>query len=172
MTILRAYAAALAAACIAAAPALSGDSADHSGEWVLDHERSSWSDGDFPPGMRLAITLAFNEDGLVYSSINDTCLVEELAAQFQWCDNPVMRPYRTDYAATFDEAVQPVENQARYNQVSIRRFDDNEFQILKMKDGELILAEFWFFRPDGQELVRRGVSLTAGRAYDEYFVKN
>ena len=141
---------------------------DHSGNWVLDPSRSSWSDGSFPPAMSIKINMRFDEDGVVYSSVNDTCQTSPADVMPGWCAYSA-EPYRVNFTGRFDQTVLPVENQSRYNQVTVRRFNANEFQILKMKDGDLILAEFWTFRDNGQELVRRGVSLKANRTYDEYF---
>jgi hypothetical protein len=44
-----------------------------------------------------------------------------------------------------------------------------------MKDGDVIVGEFWTFRPDGKTLVRRGVGKSpqgTSRAYQETFIRN
>lgn len=131
----------------------------HDGTWVSVEEKSSWSDGKFPKGFKLAITLKFDDNKLEYSSVNTT--------------RPET-PYRTNYVATLDSKPAPLNEQARFNNVRVRKLTADEFEILKMKDQDVIVGEYWRFLPDGQTLVRRGIAKSpegVSRAYDEYFVR-
>lgn len=64
-----------------------------------------------------------------------------------------------------DGAVTPVFDKSRFNQISVRRLDDDMLEVLEMKDGDVIVGSFWTFSRDGQSFIRRGVgkALTGGR---------
>lgn len=138
--------------------ALSGaQAADYSGAWHSIDDRSSWSDGKFPKGFSLTINLKFEGDKLIYHSVNDT---------------NKSAPAVLDYVATLDGTVAPVLNNARFNQVSIKRLGPNELQLLELKDGDVIVGSFWTFLPDGKTVVRRGVGKSPegkSKAFEEYF---
>lgn len=147
--------AALAAA--AASPAWAAS--PHDGLWVSVEEKSSWSDGNFPKGFKLTINVKFTDTELEYHSVNTT--------------NPD-KPFKTDYVTSLDGKPHPFNEQVRFNQIAVRKLNANEFEILKMKDGDVIVGEFWTFSPNGKELVRRGVGKSPegrSKAYEEYFVR-
>lgn len=130
----------------------------HDGSWVSVEEKSYWSDGKLPKGFKLTITLKFGDNRLEYHSVNTTG----------------GREFKTDYLTTLDGAISAFENQDRFNQVSVKQLGPDEFQILKLKDGDVIVGEFWTFRPDGKTLVRRGVGKSPegrSKAYQETFVR-
>jgi hypothetical protein len=130
----------------------------HDGAWASVEEKSYWSDGKLPKGFKLTINLTFGDNKLEYHSVNTTG----------------GREFKTDYLTTLDGTPTVFENQERFNQVSVKQLGPDEFQILKMKDGDVIVGEFWTFRPDGKTLVRRGVGKSPegkSKAYQETFVR-
>lgn len=130
----------------------------HDGAWASVEEKSYWSDGKLPKGFKLTINLKFGDNKLEYHSVNTTG----------------GREFKTDYLTTLDGTPTVFENQDRFNQVSVKQLGPDEFQILKMKDGDVIVGEFWTFRPDGKTLVRRGVGKSPegkSKAYQETFVR-
>lgn len=133
----------------------------HDGAWVCDPERSSWSDGKFPRDIfSLTINITMTDDKITYASVNDSL-------------KPKM--FHTNYETTLDGADSVFEGQARFNQVAVQQLREDEFEILKKKDGDVIVGEYWTFRPDGKTLVRRGVAKSPegiSKAYEEFFVRN
>jgi hypothetical protein len=130
----------------------------HDGAWTSVEEKSYWSDGKLPKGFKLTINLKFGDNKLEYHSVNTTG----------------GREFKTDYLTSLDGTPATFENQDRFNQVSVKQLGPDEFQILKMKDGDVIVGEFWTFRPDGKTLVRRGVGKSPegrSKAYQETFVR-
>ena len=130
----------------------------HDGSWVSVEEKSYWSDGNLPKGFKLTINLKFGDNKLEYHSVNTTG----------------GREFKTDYLTSLDGTPAVFKDQARFNQVSVKQLGPDEFQILKMKDGDVIVGEFWTFRPDGKTLVRRGVGKSPegrSKAYQETFVR-
>ena len=157
--------AAAIAAPLAAAPAAAktasrstaASAARFNGKWHSVPEGTFWSNGELPAGFSLMIDLEFGPNSLVYTSVNDT---------------DKAKPMGLTYTATLDGATLPLPGQARYNQVSVRQLSKNEFQLLKSKDGDVIVAEFWTFYPDGKTLVRRGVGKSPegiSKAFQETF---
>lgn len=154
---LRLYAAATALALAAAGSALAAG--PHDGAWVSVHEGSYWSDGKLPHDFKLTVNLTFGPNKLVYHSVNTT--------------NPD-KPYVSDHVTTLDGTPAPFENQARFNQVSVKQTGPDDMAILKMKDGDVIAGEFWTFSPDGKTAVRRGVGKAPdgiSKAYEEHFIR-
>ena len=150
-------AAALPPGASAQAPAMANSASAHNGKWHSVADGTYWSDGKLPPGFSLAIELTFGPNRLNYSSVNDT---------------DQAKPMALAYTATLDGATLPLPGQARYNQVSVRQLSANEFQLLKSKDGDVIVAEFWTFYPDGKTLIRRGVGKSpegVSKAFQETF---
>lgn len=146
-----------AAVLLASAPARAAN--PHDGAWESVESQSYWSDGKLPKGFKLTITLKFGDNKLEYHSINSTM---------------ADKPFLTDYLTTLDGTISQFDNQDRFNQVSVKQLGPDEFQILKMKDGDVIVGEFWTFRPDGKTLVRRGVGKSPqgiSKAYQESFVR-
>ena len=133
------------------------NAARYDGKWHSVSEGTYWSDGKLPQGFSLAIELKFEPNKLIYKSVNDT---------------DKGKPMGLNYEATLDGTTLPLPGQARYNQVSVRQTSANEFQLLKSKDGDVIVAEFWTFYPDGKTLVRRGVGKSpegVSKAFQETF---
>lgn len=146
-----------AAVALAATPVLAAN--PHDGAWESVESRSYWSDGKLPKGFKLTINLKFGDNKLEYHSVNTT---------------QPDKPFKTDYLTSLDGVPAIFDNQDRFNQVSVKQLGPDEFQILKMKDGDVIVGEFWTFRPDGKTLVRRGVGKSpqgVSKAYQETFVR-
>ena len=138
---------------------VSAVAADMSGVWVYVAKGSYWSTNDLPQDFSLTIDMKFSADKLVYSSVNDT---------------DKSKIGRLAFVAPLDGSVVPIENQSRYNQVSVRRSGADELEIVQYKDGDVIVGSFYTFRPDGKTLVRRGVGKSPegkSKAYQEYFVR-
>ena len=143
---------ALVAATVLPASAAS----DHSGSYHSVEAKSSWSDGQLPKGVSLTITVKFSGDK---HSANDTNKAKVAGL---------------DFSTPLDGTPSLVANQARYNQISVKKLSADDFQILEMKDGDVIVGSFWTFSPDGKSFVRRGVGKDpAGKskAFEEYFVR-
>lgn len=129
------------------------------GKWHSTPQGTYWSDGKLPAGFSLTIELTFGPNQLLYSSVNDTNKA---------------KPMGLSYTATLDGATLPLTGQARFNQMAVKQTSANEFQLLKSKDGDVIVAEFWTFYPDGKTLVRRGVGKSpegVSKAFQETFVR-
>lgn len=132
----------------------------HNGEWKVDADRTVWSDGQLPKGFSLTVVLDVDERRIHYRSVNDT--------------NPG-DPKRNDFIIPLDGLSHPLPGYSRYNQVRGRQLSPDEYEVLKLNDGDVIVAEFWRFLPGGKELVRRGVGKSpAGlsKAFEEYFVRS
>ena len=145
------------AAAPQATPAATASAAKYDGKWHSVPSGTYWSDGKLPAGFSLTIELKFSANKLVYSSVNDT---------------DKAKPMGLGYTATLDGTTIALPGQARYNQVSVKQLSANEFQLLKSKDGDVIVAEFWTFYPDGKTLVRRGVGKSpegVSKAFQETF---
>jgi hypothetical protein len=145
-------------AVICSLPAFAADSR-FDGTWKINDAKSSWSDGNFPKNMSLTIVLKFTDDELTYHSVNDT--VKE-------------KPGTSNFTAKMDGKSYPLSGQTRYNQVTVRRISENEFEILELKDGDVIVGALWTFSADGKHLVRWGVGKSPegkSKAYIEYFDK-
>ena len=130
---------------------------DHSGSYHSVESKSSWSDGKFPKGFSLTITVQFKDNQIVYHSANDTDKGKVVGLNF---------------TASLDGTPSAVANQARYNQVSVKKLGPNDLEILEMKDGDVIVGSFWTFLPDG--FVRRGVGKDPSgisKAFEEYFAR-
>ena len=130
------------------------------GTWKIDDSKSSWSNGQFPKNMSLAITLKFAGDQITYHSINDT--------------NKQKQPNYVDYSASLDGKSAPLSNSARFNQVSVRRLSNTEMEILEMKDGDVIVGAVYELMPGGKRFVRRGIAKGAdgkSHEYEEFFDK-
>ena len=146
----------LALAILICGPAAAAE-ADHSGVWRYVAAGSHWSTGDLPKEFSLQIEMNFARAKLTYVSVNDT-------------DRNKIG--RLEFVAPLDGTVVPIENQARYNQVSVKRTGPNELEILQLKDGDVIVGSFYTFSPDGKTFVRRGVGKSPegkSKAYQETF---
>jgi hypothetical protein len=132
---------------------------DHSGAWHCIAEKSSWSNGQFPKTFSLTLHISFDEDQIRYHSVNDTNR---------------NTPANLEFTAPLDGTVASLPNNVRFNQVSVRMHGPNELEMLKMKDGDVIVGSFWRFSADGKMLVRRGVDKGAdgkSRVFEEYFTR-
>jgi hypothetical protein len=159
MTMRKTLMLALTAATLAISAGQALAANPHDGAWSSVEEKSYWSDGKLPKGFKLTINLLFGDNKLEYHSVNST---------------QPGKDFKTDYLTTLDGTPTLFENQERFNQVSVKQLGADEFQILKMKDGDVIVGEFWTFRPDGKTLVRRGVGKSPegkSKAYQETFVR-
>ncbi|MFT4248116.1 MAG: hypothetical protein QM581_08775 [Pseudomonas sp.] len=143
----------------ASAAGLGGQgAAKFNGAWKSVHETSSWSDGKFPANFSLTINLHFQGDTLHYRSVNDS---------------NKDAPRVLEFTANFDGKPYPIAGSERYNQVALKRLRDDTFELLQLKDGDVIVGAVWQLLPDGQ-LVRWGVGKSPegrSRAYIEYFKK-
>jgi len=150
-----ATAAAVSLSLLATGPALAAS--PHDGDWVAVVSKEPGS--TIEPGFKLTIHFKFEPNKLTYHSENTT--------------RPD-KPYISDHVTSLDGTVSPFPNQERFNQVSVLQTNADNLQILKMKDGDVIVGEFWTFRPDGKTLVRRGVGKSPegkSKAYQETFVR-
>jgi hypothetical protein len=129
----------------------------HDGTFVSNEAKSYWSDGNFPKGFKLSIQLQWLPNKLVYHAVNTT--------------NPA-KPYLNNFEATLDDAVGPLNDNARFNQIRIKQLDANTYQVLEQKDGDVIVGQYWRFTPDGKSLVRWGVGKAPdgkSKAFLEWF---
>ena len=129
------------------------------GKWKIDASKSSFSDGTFPKNMSIVIDLNFGTNELRYHSVNDT---------------NKGAPSGTDYTAKLDWKPYPLANNARYNQVAVRRLNEREFEVLELKDGDVIVGALYELLPGGKRFVRRGIAKAPdgrSREYEEYFDK-
>lgn len=129
------------------------------GTWKSVHEGSYWSDGKFPKNFSLTINLKFEGDKLVYYSQNDS--------------DKTKPPRVLKFNAHYDNKPYPLTGSDRYNQVTLRRLRDNAFELLQLKDGDVIVGATWELLPDGR-LVRWGVAKSpegVSKSYLEYFVR-
>ncbi len=129
------------------------------GTWKIDDSKSNWSDGNFPKNMSLRIVLKITGDELTYHSVNDT--VKDKATHM-------------DYVAKIDGKPHPLTDHPRYNQVTVRRLNENQLEILELKDGDVIVGAIWMLSADGEHLVRWGIGKSPegkSKAYIEYFDK-
>lgn len=148
-----------AAALALASPVLAADASAFNGAWKSQREISWWSDGKFPKNFSLTIDLRFDGDKLTYHSENDT--------------NKQAPPRVLEFKAAFDGQTYPILGSDRYNQIRITRISDDTFELLQLKDGDVIVGGYWRLLPDGR-LVRWGIAKNpdgASHSYLEYFRK-
>lgn len=128
-------------------------------KWRIDASKSSFSDGTFPKNMSIVIVLNFSINELKYHSVNDT---------------DKGKPSGTDYTAKLDWKPYPLANNARYNQVAVRRLNEREFEVLELKDGDVIVGVVYELLPGGKRFLRRGIANAPdgrSREYEEFFDK-
>jgi hypothetical protein len=128
------------------------------GTWQAIPETIYFSDSKPPAGFSLSMVITITEDLITYLSTNDT--------------DKSKAPILQAWEASLDGTPMPMDNQARFNQISVMRISANDYRIMKMKDGDVISGEFWTMHPDGSKFVRRGVAKSPeGRShvYDEWF---
>ena len=130
------------------------------GKWKINDTKSSWSNGQFPPNMSLAIDLKIEGNVMKYHSVNDTMK-----------DKPGMV---SNFEAAMDGKPHPFNESTRFNQIQIRPIGPGQYEILEMKDGDVIVGAWWWVSTDGKTLVRRGIGKAAdgkSKEYEEYFDK-
>jgi hypothetical protein len=153
---IRLISGALALSAALAVPAAAKDS--HDGKWHSNAAKSYWSDNNFPKGFSLTIEMKFEPNKLIYHAVNDTVK-----------DKP---PYINDFVSTLDDVTGPLNGNARFNEIRIKRLDDDTFQVLEQKDGDVIVGQYWRFSKDGKSLVRWGVGKSPegkSKAFLEWF---
>jgi hypothetical protein len=129
----------------------------HDGKWVSNEGKSYWSDGKFPKGFKLSIEMAWQPNKLTYHAVNTTM---------------PDKPYINNFEATLDDAIGPLNDNPRFNQIRIRQLDANTYQVLEQKDGDVIVGQYWRFSEDGKTLVRWGVGKAPdgkSKAFLEWF---
>jgi len=129
------------------------------GAWKSNTARSYWTNGPMPTGFSLTINLKWDADKLTYHSVNDT---------------DKAKPMTNDFTATLDDKVGPLHNNARFNEIRIRRLGERTFQVLEQKDGDVIVGQYWEFSADGKSLIRWGVGKAPdgkSKAFLEWFDK-
>lgn len=129
------------------------------GKWRIDASKSSFSDGTFPKNMSIVIDLNFGSDELRYHSVNDT---------------NKEKPSGIDYTAKLDWKPYPLPSNARYNEVAVRRLNEREFEVLELKDGDVIVSAVYELLSGGRRFVRRGIAKAPdgrSREYQEFFDK-
>lgn len=131
----------LAAAVTLATPALAADK--HDGAFHSVESKSFWSNGEFPKGFSLTINLKWDKSTLTYHAVNDT--------------KKDGKPYINDFVATLDDAVGPLHDNARFNEIRIKQLSPDTFQVLEQLNGDVIVGQHWEFSKDGNTLVRWGV---------------
>lgn len=127
----------------------------HSGTYHSVASRSSWSNGQFPGNFSLTINIEFKNSKLSYHSVNINSPQAGLT-----------------YTAPLDGTVQPVLNNKRFNEVSVRKIGRNQLEILEMRDGDVLVGAYWNFSSDGKAFVRRGVAKGAdgkSHEFEEFF---
>jgi hypothetical protein len=130
---------------------------DYSGTYHSDAAKSSWSNGQFPKNFSLTIKVQFKDNKIVYTSANEHSPAADL-----------------NYTAPLDGTVIPMQGNARFNQISVKKIAPNELEILEMKDGDVLVASYWAFDRDGKGFVRRGVGKDASgksHEYEEFYTK-
>jgi hypothetical protein len=108
----------------------------------------------------MAIDLKIEGNVMKYHSINDTAK-----------DKPGVA---SDFVAAMDGKPHPFNDSARFNQVQIRPIGPGQYEILEMKDGDVIVGAWWWVSANGKVLVRRGIGKGAdgkSKEYEEYFDK-
>lgn len=152
--ILGALALSVMVSTVSASPATA---ASHNGKYHSNAAKSYWSDGNFPKGFSLTIELKFTPNKLVYHAVNDT---------------NKDKLYINNFESTLDDAVGPLNDNARFNQIRIKPLDADTYQVLEQKDGDVIVGQYWRFSKDGKSLVRWGVGKSPegkSKAFLEWF---
>ncbi len=139
--ILTACAALLAGA---AAPALAQtyDNSALTGSYHSVHDKSFWSNDQFPKNFSLTIEVTFTASGMDYKSVNDTNKAQLGGNSFH---------------VALDDSITPLPGKPRYNQVRMKQLGPRQFQMLENKDGDVIVGQYWQFSEDGKTLTRWGV---------------
>ncbi len=147
---------ALALSALVTTPALA---ANHDGVYQSNEAKSFWSDGNFPKGFKLKIEMKWQPNKLIYHAVNTT--------------NPA-KPYLNNFEASLDDAVGPLNDNARFNQIRIKQLTPDAYQVLEQKDGDVIVGQRWEFSKDGKSLVRWGIGKSPegrSKAFLEWFDK-
>lgn len=132
----------------------------YDGSWKINDSKSNWSDGKFPPNMSLSIDLKIDGNVMKYHSVNDT--------------QKSRPPAIANFEVEMDGKPHPFPDSERFNQVQIRRIGPGQFEVLEMKDGDVIVGAWWWLSEDGKHFVRRGIGKAAdgkSKEYEEFFDK-
>lgn len=119
--------------------------------------KSSWSNGQDLSKFSLTINVQFSDNKIVYHSVNDNSPAANL-----------------DFTTSLDGKVSPMLNNARFNQVAVKKIGLNGLEILEMKDGDVIVSSYWVFSDDGRSFARRGIGKEAsGRSheFEKYYAR-
>jgi hypothetical protein len=130
------------------------------GKWKINDAKSNWSNGKFPPNMSLTIDLKVEGNVLKYYSVNDTMK-----------DKPGMVSH---FDVPMDGKPHPFPDSGRFNMVQVRSIGPNQYEVLEMKDQDVIVGAWWWVSADGKHLVRRGIGRAAdgvSKEYEEFFDK-
>lgn len=141
-TILAAGFVLLAGAILPASAQTAHDNSALSGTYLSVHDKSFWSNGQFPDNFSLTLNLKFTPSGLDYKSANDSNKAQVHGNSFH---------------APIDDSITPLPGKARYNQIRVRQLGSRQFQVLENKDGDVIVGQIWEFSADGKTLTRWGV---------------
>jgi hypothetical protein len=129
------------------------------GAWKSNMSKSYWTNGPMPKGFSLTIHLKWTPSELEYHSVNDT---------------NKSKPMVRDFVAKLDDTVAPLRDNARFNEVRVKRLDGRSFQVLEQKDGDVVVGQYWHFTEDGKSLFRWGVAKAPdgkSKAFREWFDK-
>ena len=129
--------------------------ADFSGTYQSVASKSSWSNGEFPKNFSLMIQVKFEGNKVIYHSVNANSPAANL-----------------DYTAPLDGTVVPMTGNARFNQIRVKKIAANEFEILEMKDGDVLVAAYWAFdaKGFGRRVVGKGAD-GKSHEYEEFYTK-
>ena len=103
--------------------------------------------------------MKWQSNKLIYHAVNTT--------------NPA-KPYLNNFEASLDDAVGPLNDNARFNQIRIKQLTPDAYQVLEQKDGDVIVGQRWEFSKDGKSLVRWGIGKAPdgkSKAFLEWFDK-
>lgn len=130
-------------------------SSPHTGRFRLVKEKSDWSNGKLPVNMSLTIDVTVDGDDFEYHAVNDT--------------NPD-NLYLVDFKARLDGKPYPSTGRG-IDSVSLKRLFDDEYQLLKTKEGAIIATEYWRYLEDNSAVVKHGMTLREDGvlSYVEYF---
>ena len=134
-----------------------------SGTWKLDSVASSWSNGQSPKDVNLAIM------------VTTTAATGSAGETFEYHFANVTdkaHPVEATFTVPIDGKPHAIAGNRRLNQISIRRISPGQLEVLEMMDGDVILGAWWSISSDGKQMIRRGVARTPdnhAHGYEEIF---
>jgi hypothetical protein len=114
---------------------------------------SSFSDGTLPKNMTIVIDLNFSINEFNYHSVNNT---------------NKGKPSGTHDTAKLNWKVSQLANNDRYNQVAVRRLKDREFEVLELKDRDVIVGAVYELLPERKRFLHRGIAKAPDSRSREY----